>query len=99
MASAGEVVVKIKGEIVNASLRMYFEPETVTVPAGTTIVWVNEDHDDHIIQFADGSSPRLRSHANNKPDAQHSQTFSQPGTFPYQCAIHRESMRGTVIVE
>ncbi len=75
------------------SLRMYFSPETLTVPAGTTVTFANEDGSNHKIKFADGTiSERLRH------GASYTRTFSAPGTYAYGCAIHSK-MKGTIVVE
>ncbi len=98
-AAASEVEVKIRGEISGSSLRMFFEPETLTVASGTTVVWVNEDHGVHRIKFADSVSPSLPAHKAGREAARYSLNFSQPGRYPYNCAIHGEQMQGVIIVE
>lgn len=98
-AQAAEAEVKIKGEISGATLKMYFEPQTLTVPAGTTVTWVNEDHGVHRVQFADSTSPSLPAHKRGKPAAAYSLSFPQPGSYPYNCAVHGEKMQGVIVVE
>lgn len=74
-------------------VKFAFSPETITVPAGTTITWTNQDLDTpHIVKFADGASGAL------KQGASYSKTFSAPGTYPYQCGVH-PYMKGSVIVQ
>lgn len=85
--------VKIKGGFADGKLTMYFEPQTLTVPAGTTVTWVNEDGSNHTVQFPDQSGPRMRHHST------YTRTFAQPGTYPYQCAIHGAAMTGTIVVQ
>ncbi len=92
-SALAQAEVKIKGEISGSQLKMFFEPETLSVPSGTTVTWTNEDGSNHLVKFSDQSSPRLGHHAS------YSRSFSQPGTYPYQCAIHGESMSGTIVVE
>ncbi len=69
-----------------------FNPGTLTVKAGTTVVWTNQDSVQHQIKADTFNSQRL-----NQGDS-YQFTFSQKGTYSYSCAIH-PSMTGTVIVE
>ena len=83
---------KINSDIVDFSL------EALTVPLGTTIIWVNRDPLPHTT--TQGTGP-------NKPDSaewdsgvlMHSQSFSltfdKPGTFAYFCTIH-PNMQATI---
>jgi OOP family OmpA-OmpF porin len=74
-------------------VKFSFDPETITVPAGATVTWTNQDLDTpHIVKFADGMSGTL------KQGASFSKTFSTPGTYSYQCGVH-PYMKGTVIVK
>lgn len=69
-----------------------FSPASITVPAGTTVTWTNEDGASHFVTFADAASSRLSS------GATYTRTFTTPGVYPYTCSLHA-SMKGTVIVE
>lgn len=70
-----------------------FQPATITISAGTTVTWTNNDNASHTVTADDGSfsSDRLAS------GATFSHTFATAGTFTYHCSIH-SSMKGTVIV-
>src|SRR5215212_707133 len=70
-----------------------FEPGTVTVPVGATVIWTNTGSRSHTVTADDGSfdSGRL------DPGEQFSQTFDQPGTFPYHCGFHSQ-MQGSIVV-
>jgi plastocyanin len=82
------------GAVVQIVDFMRFEPVSLTVPAGTTVTWINNDGSNHIIQMKAGDkSPRLRHGAN------WSHSFTAPGEYPYICAIHGERMSGTIIVQ
>jgi plastocyanin len=72
-----------------------FDAETLTVPAGTTVTWVNQDDDPHTIVSDDKTS--FRSRALDTNDS-FSFTFAKPGTFGYFCSIHPH-MTGKVVVE
>lgn len=70
-----------------------FVPPTVTVDAGTTVSWVNDDDEPHTVTTTDK--------AINSPGLDAGQTFSMTfptaGTYAYFCSIHPQ-MRGTVVV-
>ena len=70
-----------------------FQPASITVPAGGTVVWTNEDSVPHTITANDGSFDS----GSIGGGSQYEHTFSQPGTYRYHCAIH-PSMTGEVIV-
>jgi plastocyanin len=79
----------IEVQIVNFA----FEPATVSVPAGGTIVWINNDSAPHTATALDGS---FDSNIFD-PGASFSWQFSEPGTVPYRCSLH-PAMEGTVEV-
>jgi plastocyanin len=70
-----------------------FAPPDLTVAAGTTVTWMNEDEETHTITASGGlfASPGL----------EHAETFARrfdtPGTYRYFCALHPH-MTGVVIV-
>jgi len=70
-----------------------FSLPTVTVPAGTTVTWVNHDDDAHTVvsTVAMFRSPGLDT------DDTFSYRFTKPGTYQYFCTLH-PLMIGTVIV-
>lgn len=71
-----------------------FVPTALTVPVGTTVKWVNNDGSNHNVVFADQvKSGRL------KHDATYSRTFTAAGTYNYECAIHGDLMKGTIVVQ
>jgi plastocyanin len=70
-----------------------FSPATVTVTAGSTVVWTNDDSIQHDITFNGGS---IVSNVLNHNDT-FSHTFPTAGTYHYICSIH-PFMHGTVIV-
>jgi len=72
-----------------------FAPETLTVPAGTTVTWVNQDDVPHNIVSSEGKT--LKSPVMDT-DEKFSYTFTKPGTYPYYCGIHPK-MTAKVIVE
>ena len=72
-----------------------FAPPTLTVPAGATVTWVNQDDVPHNIVSSEGKT--LKSPVMDT-DEKFSYTFTKPGTYPYYCGIHPK-MTAKVIVE
>jgi plastocyanin len=73
-----------------------FAPATITVPAGTTVTWTNQDDEPHTVVSA--SDSKLFKSAALDTDDHFSFTFAQPGTYSYFCSIHPH-MVGTVVVK
>src|SRR5215472_3842011 len=71
-----------------------FAPQKLTVKAGTTITWVNEDDIPHTVV---ATTLAFRSKALDTDD-KFTFTFSTPGTFEYFCSLHPH-MTGTIVVE
>jgi amicyanin len=72
-----------------------FAPATLTVPAGTTVTWVNQDDVPHNIVSSEGKA--LKSPVMDT-DGKFSYTFTTAGTYPYYCGIHPK-MTGKVVVQ
>jgi plastocyanin len=70
-----------------------FTPQTLTVPAGTKVTWVNKDDVPHTVTSTDKT---LKSRVLDT-DEQFSHTFSVPGTNSYFCSVHPH-MTGKIIV-
>ena len=87
-AVSGEPAVKI--------VNFQFEPKTLTVKAGSTVKWTNEDTATHSIkdtsQLATPVSPDLVGKGSI-----FSITYGQPGSYSYICGIH-QYMSGSVQV-
>ena len=71
-----------------------FHPQTITVAAGTEVMWTNQDDIPHTVTSNDGKS--FSSQLLDTGDELH-QRFTKPGTYPYHCALH-PFMTATVIV-
>jgi plastocyanin len=71
-----------------------FAPAQLTVPAGTTVTWINHDDEPHTIAE---SNMLFKSHALDTGD-KFSFTFTTPGRFQYFCTIHAH-MVGSVVVQ
>ena len=71
-----------------------FVPARLTVKAGTTVTWRNEDDIPHTVTSA---SQLFKSKALDTDDS-FSFTFTEPGTYDYFCSLHPR-MTGTIVVE
>lgn len=75
-----------------------FMPNTLTVRAGTTITWINDDEAEHTVVADDTSfESEVLKTINIKPGDSFSFTFDQPGTYTYVCSIH-PAMKGVIEV-
>jgi len=70
-----------------------FDPPSLSVPVGATVIWSNHDDDIHSLVSSQGgfSSPGLDS------DEAFSHRFENPGTYEYHCGLHPQ-MVGTIVV-
>ena len=71
-----------------------FDPPSITIPAGSTVTWSNDDITPHTVTATGG----LFDSGIFDPGTSFSWTFAEPGTFAYQCLLH-PSMQGNVVVE
>jgi plastocyanin len=72
-----------------------FGPMALTVAAGTTVTWTNNDDVPHTVVSEDKTT--FRSKALDTGD-HFSYTFTKPGTYPYFCSVHPK-MTAEVIVQ
>lgn len=70
-----------------------FEPRSITVAAGTTVTWTNDDITPHTITAMDGSFDS----GTVESGGTFSHTFTAGGTVAYRCDIH-PNMTATVVV-
>jgi plastocyanin len=71
-----------------------FSPAEVTIPAGSTVVWVNRDDVPHTVV----SNTKTFSSKALDTDDQYSHVFATAGTYPYYCSVHPH-MTGQIIVK
>jgi plastocyanin len=72
-----------------------FGPKTLTVKAGTTVTWTNND--DIVHGIASSNNAFKKSGALDTDDS-YSFTFTTPGTYQYFCYVHPH-MVGSIVVE
>jgi plastocyanin len=70
-----------------------FRPARLEVPAGSNVVWVNDDEEIHAVFATDGSftSPGIDG------DEKYQHQFTKPGVYEYRCSLHPQ-MHGTIVV-
>ncbi len=71
-----------------------FQPSTLTVSAGTTVAWENQDSTSHTVS---SDAKGLFDSGALAPGDEFSFTFNTPGSYGYHCNIH-PSMKGTIVV-
>jgi amicyanin len=71
-----------------------FDPPRLTVKAGTSVTWYNEDDIPHTV-VASGKAFRSKT---LDTDDKYAFTFTTPGTYEYFCSLHPH-MTGTIVVE
>jgi plastocyanin len=92
-APAGSTTVTISSGA-SAQTTAAFGANPLTIPAGTTISWLNNDNTTHT-STADG--PQWSS-GDIPPGGRFNFAFATPGRFTYRCQIH-PNMVGTIVVQ
>ncbi|GMV95722.1 MAG: cupredoxin domain-containing protein [Phycisphaerae bacterium] len=89
-----------------ATVRMagqVFSPASVTIQAGQTVRWVNDDFELHTVTSGRPGEPDEGARFDSgvlAPGARFEHVFNEPGTYLYFCDFHAETMRdATVVVE
>jgi plastocyanin len=72
-----------------------FTPPTLTVKAGTQVIWTNGDDIPHTVVSEDNS---FKSKALDTDD-KFTFTATKPGTYSYYCSIHPKMTGKLVVVE
>src|SRR5690349_15153118 len=97
MATATAIVLPSRAESAPHAVTIdnfTFNPQRLTVTAGSTVTWSNKDDIPHAIA---ASGALFRSKALDTDD-DYSSTFPTPGTYQYFCSLHPH-MTGTIVVE
>src|SRR5438128_11669967 len=71
-----------------------FAPQRITVKAGTTVTWINDDDIPHTV----ASSSKLFKSKTLDTEDKFSFTFTTPGSYEYFCSLHPH-MTGAIVVE
>jgi plastocyanin len=89
VAKAGDQPASAEVKIDNFS----FGPQTLTVAAGTTVTWKNNDDVPHTVVSDDKA---FKSKALDTDD-KFSYTFTKPGTYNYFCSVHPKMIAKIVV--
>jgi len=73
---------------------MKFDPDTLQISPGETVVWTNQDDRDHTVTAKDGS---FKSDNLSKGD-KFEHVFKKAGKFNYCCSYHPR-MKATIVVK
>lgn len=71
-----------------------FSPAAITVKAGTTVTWTNDDQFTHSVRLV--STGEVLGIL--KPGESLTHTFTGPGVYQYDCSFHPQNMKGSVTV-
>ena len=78
-----------------------FEPSEITVDAGQTITFVNDESVPHDVHKTSGPGPDFAS--GDPGGMQEGDTFEltldEPGTYEYVCQVHAPGMSGSITVK
>jgi plastocyanin len=74
-----------------------FQPQEITIDAGETVTWTNDEAVAHDVEGSTGDFSSGPPGGLEQGDA-FSETFDEPGTFEYVCRVHAPGMSGTVTV-
>jgi plastocyanin len=88
-APSGDAARSEKVEIVDFA----YDPDPVTIEEGGKVIWINRDSAPHTATANDGSFDT----GDLEEGKLKSESFKEPGQYPYFCEIH-PTMRGTVEV-
>jgi len=93
--AGGVILASAQGPAAAVSIDNFtFNPQKLTVKAGTTVTWTNQDDIPHAVAAV---KKEFRSKTMDTDD-KYSFTFTTPGTYEYFCSIHPH-MTGSIVVE
>jgi plastocyanin len=77
-----------------------FDPADVTIKAGETVTWTNNEGVPHDVDKTGGPGPQFSSgpEGGMMEGDSFEHTFDRPGTYEYVCRVHAPGMAGTVEV-
>lgn len=85
-----------------------YDPPVVTIKAGTTVVWINQDYETHTLVSSEGNDPcqpserspdvRAIDAGQLPPRKEYRKIFIKPGEYPYTCHLPFHHMSGKIIV-
>jgi plastocyanin len=81
-------------------MNIQFEPGDVTIKAGETVTWTNEEGVAHDVDKTSGPGAQFSSgpEGGMMEGDTFEHTFDKPGTYEYVCRVHAPGMAGTIEV-
>ena len=93
-----ETPAKPAGKVVHVRMKnIKFVPRSITVHAGDTVIWENDDSVAHTVTKDTGPGAEFDSDQ-LAPGAKFKQAFAASGTVHYVCTIHA-NQDGTIVVK
>jgi plastocyanin len=98
-AGSGSATVTVGNDFFRSDVDGSANPATVTIRAGSTVTWRwgNTGSVPHSVQST-GTPSFTSSAVETGSGSTYQQTFTTPGTYRYNCAIHGDLMTGVVVV-
>ena len=75
-----------------------FKPASVTVKAGTVVVWFNDSDGAHTVTSDPGLPTSFNTTSNVTQGKTFALVFNTPGTYNYHCNIHPTTMKAVIVV-
>ena len=75
-----------------------FVPDTLTIKAGTVVIWTNTSDASHNVMSKAGAPGSFSTTGMLTENQTFAVVFTTPGTYSYQCSIHPTTMQGTITV-
>jgi plastocyanin len=81
-------------------MNIQFDPSDVTIKAGETVTWTNDEGVAHDVDKTSGPGPQFSSgpEGGMMEGDTFEHTFDKPGTYEYVCRVHAPGMAGTIEV-
>lgn len=76
-----------------------FQPDSIKVPVGATVTWVNCEDTGTEPHTTTSDSAAVWSSTDLNPGDRFSHTFATAGSFPYHCIPHEAFMHGKLVVQ
>jgi plastocyanin len=78
-----------------------FHPAEISVSAGDTVTWTNDESVSHDVDKESGPGPQFSSGPEGGMNVGDTfkHTFDKPGTYKYICRVHAPGMAGTITVK
>lgn len=75
-----------------------FVPDSIAVPVGATVTWVNCEDPGHDVHTTTSDTSGVWDSPELNTGARFSHRFATPGEFPYHCTPH-DFMRAAIVVQ